>query len=97
MEQDNFINWDFKQADTKQYTHCIHTYPAMMIPQIARRLIYLYGKNAKTLLDPFMGSGTTALSAINFKRDYIGIDISPEYCEMAEKRIKKHKSQSRLL
>jgi modification methylase len=53
--------------------------------------------NAKTVLDPFMGSGTTAISAINFKRDYIGIDISPEYCEMAEKRIKSYKSQDKLL
>ena len=52
--------------------------------------------NSKIILDPFMGSGTTAISAINFERDYIGIDISPEYCEMAEKRIKEHKSQPRL-
>lgn len=44
--------------------------------------------DAKIILDPFIGSGTTAISAINFKRDYIGIDISPEYCEKAEKRIK---------
>jgi len=51
---------------------------------------------AKIILDPFMGSGTTAISAINFKRDYIGIDISPEYCKMAEKRIEKHKAQAKL-
>lgn len=53
--------------------------------------------NAKIILDPFMGSGTTAVSAINFKREYIGIDISPEYCKKAEERIRKHKSQSKLL
>ena len=53
--------------------------------------------NAKIVLDPFMGSGTTAISAINFKRDYIGIDVSPEYCEMAEERIKQHTVQKRLL
>jgi len=52
---------------------------------------------AKVILDPFMGSGTTAISAINFKRDYIGIDISPDYCEMAEKRIKQHQAQAKLL
>ena len=51
---------------------------------------------AKTILDPFMGSGTTAISAINFERDYIGIDLSPDYCKMAEERIKAHKSQSKL-
>ena len=52
--------------------------------------------NAKIILDPFMGSGTTALSALNFKRNYIGIDISPDYCKMAEKRIKDYQSQSKL-
>ena len=32
-------DWDFRDADTKEYTHSFHIYPAMMIPQIARRLI----------------------------------------------------------
>jgi len=53
--------------------------------------------NAKIILDPFMGSGTTAISAINFNRNYIGIDISPDYCESAKKRIKQHQSQAKLL
>ena len=35
-----------------------------------------------------MGSGTTAIAAKNLKRKYIGIEISPEYCELAENRIK---------
>jgi len=52
--------------------------------------------NAKIILDPFVGSGTTVISAINFNRDYIGIDISPEYCESAKKRIKNHLSQKKL-
>jgi len=52
--------------------------------------------NAKIILDPFMGSGTTAISALNFKRNYIGIEISPEYCEMATKRIEHHKLQVKL-
>ncbi len=51
---------------------------------------------AKIILDPFIGSGTTAISALNFQRDYIGIDISPEYCAMAEERIKQHKLQPQL-
>ncbi len=46
--------------------------------------------DAQIVLYPFMGSGTTAISAINFKRDYISIDISPEYCKKAEERIKQH-------
>lgn len=76
-EEDN--TWDFKGADTKYNNHGIHNYPAMMIPQIARRLIEEYGKNASVLLDPFMGSGTALLEAKlheNFKEAY-GIDINP--------------------
>ena len=78
-EQEGFINWDFREADTKQFTHGVHTYPAMMIPQIARRLIYLYGKDAKTLLDPFMGSGTSLVEAslTNQIKEAYGFDLNP--------------------
>jgi modification methylase len=50
--------------------------------------------NAQVILDPFMGSGTTAVVAMGLKRNYIGIELSPVYCEMAEKRIAKNKTQS---
>jgi len=53
--------------------------------------------NAQIILDPFMGSGTTAIVAMGLKRNYIGIELSPNYCEMAEKRIEKNKVQSELL
>ena len=78
-EQEAFINWDFKESDTKEFTHSLHTYPAMMIPQIARRLIYLYGKEAKNILDPFMGSGTSLVEASltpHIKKAY-GFDLNP--------------------
>lgn len=73
------ISWDFRTDDTKISTHGFHTYPAMMIPQIARRLIEIYGKNSTVLLDPFMGSGTALVEAKlhdNFKVSY-GVDINP--------------------
>lgn len=79
QKQENFVSWDFKEANTKEFTHCMHTYPAMMIPQVARRLIHLYGKNAKILLDPFMGSGTSLVEASltpNIKEAY-GFDLNP--------------------
>ena len=78
-EQESFISWDFRESNTKEYTHCIHTYPAMMIPQIARRLIYLYGQEAKTLLDPFMGSGTSLVEASLVPRikEAYGFDLNP--------------------
>jgi DNA modification methylase len=72
-------SWDFKNDDTKLNTHGFHSYPAMMIPQVARRLIETYGLESKVLLDPFMGSGTALVEAKlhdNFEVAY-GIDINP--------------------
>jgi modification methylase len=42
---------------------------------------------AQVVLDPFSGSGTTAIAAKQLGRNYVGIDISPEYCEMAQARV----------
>lgn len=39
------------------------------------------------VLDPFLGSGTTAIACQNLKRNWIGIEISPEYCEVARNRL----------
>ncbi len=82
--------WEFTQEMNNEH-------PAAFPVDLIDRIVS--STNAKTILDPFMGSGTTAISALNFDRDYIGIDISPEYCDMAEKRIKKHRSlkKSKLL
>lgn len=42
-------SWDFRKSNTKEYTHCFHSYPAMMIPQVARRIIENYGNKSKIL------------------------------------------------
>ena len=69
--------WDFRTANTKEYTHCYHNYPAMMIPQIASRLITEYAKNAKTLFDPYCGTGTSLVEAnVNGINAY-GTDLNP--------------------
>ncbi len=51
---------------------------------------------ADLILDPFSGSGTTAVVAQESGRNFIGIDISPEYCEMAKERLERNKIQSEL-
>ena len=70
-------DWDYATADTKTETHCFHTYPAMMIPQVARRLISMFGQCGMTLLDPFCGSGTTLVEARMANVNAWGIDINP--------------------
>ncbi|MDE0683841.1 MAG: DNA methyltransferase, partial [Candidatus Poribacteria bacterium] len=70
-------SWDFREADTKEYTHCFHTYPAMMIPQIARKLLKTYGVERGWLLDPYCGTGTSLVEASLFGMHSIGCDINP--------------------
>lgn len=48
------------------------------------------------VLDPFIGSGTTALVALKLNRNFTGIELKPEYINIAEKRIKPELSQKRL-
>jgi len=55
--------------------------------ELARRVIELYSFRGDIVLDPFIGSGTTAEAAIILKRNYIGYDIVPEYLELAQKYI----------
>ena len=70
-------SWDFKKAETKEYTHCFHNYPAMMIPQIARRLLMQFGYNARLLFDPYCGSGTSLVEATLKGVEAIGTELNP--------------------
>lgn len=70
-------SWDFRKANTKEFTHCFHTYPAMMIPQVARRIIQTYGYKAKVLFDPYCGTGTSLVEANLEGKTAIGTDINP--------------------
>lgn len=53
--------------------------------------------NAQIVLDPFMGSGTTAIAAMNLDRSWIGIELSKKYCDLADERIKNHAVQASLI
>jgi site-specific DNA-methyltransferase (adenine-specific)/modification methylase len=56
-----------------------------------------YTNEGDTILDPFMGSGTTGVACINTGRNFVGIEISPEYFAIAERRIAEAQMQPRLL
>jgi len=70
-------SWDFEDANTKTLTHCFHNYPAMMIPQVAARLIEKYGRNADLLFDPYCGTGTSLVEANVRNINAIGTDLNP--------------------
>lgn len=70
-------SWDYRGEKTKSYTHGIHTYPAMFIPQVARRLLETYSKKGDTVCDIFCGSGTTLVESKLLGRTAYGIDLNP--------------------
>ncbi len=57
-------------------------------PDLIKPCILAGCPEGRIVLDPFIGSGTTALVAKRLNRNYIGIDINPEYCKMSEERLK---------
>ena len=71
------VSWDFRKSDTKEYTHCFHNYPAMMIPQVVRKLLERYGVRGGWLLDPYCGTGTSLVEASIFGMNAVGCDINP--------------------
>ena len=58
-----------------------------MHPDIADFFIENFTQEKDLILDPFMGSGTTAISCLKFNRDFIGIELVPEYIDLANQRI----------
>ncbi|MBF0376871.1 MAG: site-specific DNA-methyltransferase [Desulfamplus sp.] len=66
-----------------------NNHPAVYPIYIIQELIKLLSKEDYFILDPFCGSGTTCIAANNLKRNYLGIEINPEYVELANERIKK--------
>jgi site-specific DNA-methyltransferase (adenine-specific) len=70
-------------------TECANRNHSAAFPEsIPEWFIKLFTKEGDLVLDPFMGSGTTVFVAKRMKRNSIGIDIVPEYCEMVKKQLK---------
>jgi len=64
---------------------------------LCAKLISLYTHEGDTVLDPFMGSGTTGVACVQTGRNFIGIEIDPTYFAIAEKRIAEAQKQPRLI
>lgn len=66
-------------------------HPAQFPVKLAKDHIISWSNKGDIVLDPFMGSGSTAIACIETKRHFVGFEISDEYCRLAEERIEKHK------
>ncbi len=71
------------ERNMKEFGH-----PAMFPEELALRVIKLFSFVGDVVLDPFNGAGTTTAVAQRLGRRFVGIDISPEYCAVARKRLR---------
>ena len=83
-----FNVWDIPSEKNNKTGH-----PAVFPNSIARDHIISWSNKGDTVLDPFSGSGTTAIAALNLGRKFIGFEISSEYYEKSIKRIKEETAQ----
>jgi DNA modification methylase len=74
--------WNIPPESARKIGH-----PAPFPIALAARVIRLYSYIGDVVLDPFAGSGTTCVAAAQLERHYVGFDISPDYCKLAEERI----------
>ena len=69
-------------ANTKNIDH-----PAVFPLTLVEEVIKLLSEKGNVILDPFCGSGQVCVAAKSLDRQYLGVDLSPYYCEMARKRL----------
>ena len=88
LEADEFVAdtksiWQMQTASAKKLGH-----PAPFPLELPTRIIRLYSFTNDIVLDPFIGCGTTAIACINENRHFIGFEISKDFYNKAEERIK---------
>ena len=71
-------------------------HPAQFPEKLAADHIISWSNVSDVVLDPFSGSGTTCLMAERLKRSWLGIEISPKYCAIAQSRIDAEMAQGKL-
>lgn len=87
ITRDHFLEWTKSVWNIPAESARKIGHPAPFPLELPRRLIELYTFEGEIVLDPFMGSGQTALAALSTGRRYIGYEINPSYISLAEKRI----------
>lgn len=75
--------WSFKAASAKKIGH-----PAPFPVELPHRLIQLFSFTDDLVLDPFMGSGTTAVAAVKSQRNFVGFERNRDYIAIAKARLK---------
>jgi len=88
------FKWRWKgmlQEDMKNKEKRVH--PTQKPLPLFKWILEKYSQPNDVILDPFLGSGTTAVACLELNRHFIGIELSSEYCEIAKKRIREIQPQ----
>lgn len=83
--------WTMNAESAKRIGH-----PAPFPIELPHRLINLYSFKGDIVLDPFMGSGTTAIAALKSHRKYVGYEINKDYLTLCERRISTYENQQEI-
>ncbi len=86
IEKENYQRW-FQQIWSDISGASLKDHPAPFPKEIAYRLIRMFSFVGDTVLDPFLGTGTTILAAIEAHRNSIGIEIEPSYIDLVHKSL----------
>lgn len=84
--------WTFPAQQARLVGH-----PAPFPVELPLRLVKLYTFQGDIILDPFIGSGTTAIAALMENRHFVGYDVDKNYIKIAEKRVRYYRIRSNLL
>ncbi|MEO0224472.1 MAG: DNA methyltransferase [candidate division WOR-3 bacterium] len=79
---------DFGRSAKVYFPHNIGDYPTKILPQVIKEFILRFSNEEELILDPFCGSGTTAVECYFNKRFSINIDINPKAIEIAKEKLK---------
>jgi modification methylase len=93
ISRDDFLEftkslWTFPAISARSAGH-----PAPFPVELPHRLIQLFTYEGEVILDPFLGSGQTAIAALNDNRHYVGYEIEAQYVHLAEKRITRFRQE----
>ena len=96
LSEQEWKEWGYRQVWDIPSVRANNVHPAMFPLELAKRVIRLYTDEGDIVLDPFMGSGTTAIAAIETKRHYIGFDKCEKYVNLAKHNIYTYSMEPKL-
>jgi len=83
----SFVPWEVEELEHSAYNGDSPLHPCQKPEGVMVWLIRSITEQGETILDPFLGSGTTAVAAKKLGRHFLGFEISEEYCRIARERI----------